>query len=70
MWPHLNSRMLNHAIPLLLYCIMTQYEGIYQYNKLCEMRSEQGLNRRKKVRVRWDDISHRRGTISFVECLG
>ena len=32
---------------------------------MCEIRSEQGLNRRKKVRVRWDDISHRIGDYQF-----
>ena len=45
---------------------MTQYGGIYQYHKMCEMRSEQGLNRRKKVRVRWDDLSRRMGDYQFL----
>ena len=30
-----------------------------------EMRSERGLNRSKKVRVRWDDISSRMGDCQF-----
>ena len=65
MWPQLNNRLLNYAIPLLLYCIMLQYEGMYEYNKMCGIRSEQSRNRRKKVRVRWDDISQRMGDYQF-----
>ena len=44
---------------------MLQYEGMYEYNKMCGIRSEQSRNRRKKVRVRWDDISQRMGDYQF-----
>ena len=65
MWPHIGNHLLYYAIPLLLYCILTQYEGIYQYDNMCGIRREQGLNRRKNVRVTWDGVSSRMGDYQF-----
>ena len=65
MWPHVDNHILHYAIPLLLYCILVQYEANDQYDRMCETRREQGLNRRKKVRVKWDEISSRMGDYQF-----
>ena len=65
MWPHVDNHIYRYAIPLLLYCILVQYEANDQYEKMCETRREQGLNRRKKVRVKWDEISSRMGDYQF-----
>ena len=65
MWPKVSNHLLRYAIPLLLYCILVQYEANFKYDTMCEIRHKQGLNRRTKVRVKWDEISYRMGDYQF-----
>ena len=65
MQPDVNNHILRYAIPLLFYCILVQYEAIDQYDKLCETSCQQGLNRRSKIGIKWDEISSRMGDYQF-----
>ena len=53
------------TIILFVFCLLVQYEHDIKYKDMCLKRSEIALRRRKKNRVRWDDVSSRMSKYQF-----
>ena len=60
-----NKSIYQKTLILLFFCLLVQYEYDIKYKDMCLNRSEIASRRRKKDRVRWDDVSSRMSKYQF-----